>query len=162
MVRRGGVLPELGSGGEGWVVLQLLVGGAIAGCGFLGVYWPHSVESFLGVLGLVSVVAGLVLAALGVVSLGAAFTPLPRPRARARLRQGGIFAFVRHPAYGGAILVAVGWSLAVAPVALVPTAPLVVLFDLKAQREEAWLVARFPEYAAYQARTPRRFLPWLF
>jgi protein-S-isoprenylcysteine O-methyltransferase Ste14 len=120
------------------------------------------VESFLGVLGLVSVVAGLVLAALGVVSLGAAFTPLPRPRARARLRQGGIFAFVRHPVYGGAILVAVGWSLAVAPVALVPTALLVVLFDLKAQREEAWLVARFPEYAAYQARTPRRFLPWLF
>src|SRR6266702_3905086 len=48
----GSRLPELGPRGEGWVVLQLLLGGAIAGSGFVGVYWPGSVESFFGVLGL--------------------------------------------------------------------------------------------------------------
>ena len=79
-----------------------------------------------------------------------------------RLRQGGIFGLVRHPVYGGVILIGLGWSLADAPLGLVPTALLAVLFDLKAQREEAWLIERFPEYAAYRAGTPRRFVPWLY
>src|SRR6266851_106868 len=87
-------LPELGPHGEGWVVLQLLLGAAIAGCGFVGVYWPGSVESFFGVLGLLIAVAGALLVVLGVLSLGSSFTPLPRPRARTRLRQAGIFRLV--------------------------------------------------------------------
>jgi protein-S-isoprenylcysteine O-methyltransferase Ste14 len=155
-------LPEFGPRGEGWVALQLLLGAAIAGCGLVGVYWPGSVESFLGVLGLLIAVAGALLVVLGVLSLGRSFTPLPRPRARTRLRQGGIFRLVRHPVYGGAILIGLGWSLADAPLGLVPTLLLAVLFDLKARREEAWLIERFPEYAAYQTRTRRRFVPWLY
>jgi len=158
----GSRLPELGPRGEGWVVLQLLLGAAIAGCGFVGVYWPGSVESFFGVLGLLIAVTGVLLFVLGVLALGSSFTPLPRPRARTRLRQGGIFALVRHPVYGGVILIGLGWSLADAPLGLVPTALLAVLFDLKARREEAWLIERFPEYAAYRARAPRRFVPWLY
>jgi protein-S-isoprenylcysteine O-methyltransferase Ste14 len=154
-------LPEFGPRGEGWVALQLLLGAAIAGCGLVGVYWPGSVESFLGVLGLLIAVAGALLVVLGVLSLGRSFT-LPRPRARTRLRQGGIFRLVRHPVYGGAILIGLGWSLADAPLGLVPTLLLAVLFDLKARREEAWLIERFPEYAAYQTRTRRRFVPWLY
>ena len=155
-------LPEFGPRGEGWVALQLLLGAAIAGGGFVGVYWPGSLESFLGVLGLLIAVAGALLVVLGVLSLGSSFTPLPRPRARTRLRQGGIFRLVRHPVYGGAILIGLGWSLADAPLGLLPTLLLAVLFDLKARREEDWLIERFPEYAAYRTRTPRRFVPWLY
>jgi protein-S-isoprenylcysteine O-methyltransferase Ste14 len=155
-------LPEFGPHGEGWVVLQLLLGAAIAGGGFIGVYWPGSVESFAGVLGLLVALAGALLVVVGVLALGSSFTPLPRPRAHTRLRQGGIFRLVRHPVYGGAILLALGWSLAEAPLGLVPTTLLAVLFDLKARREEAWLIERFPEYAFYKARTPRRFVPWLY
>ena len=158
----GSRLPELGPRGEGWVVLQLLLGAAIAGCGFVGVYWPGSADSFLGILGLLIAVAGALLVLLGVLSLGSSFTPLPRPRARTRLRQGGIFRLVRHPVYGGAILIGLGWSLVDAPLGLIPTALLVLLFDLKARREEAWLSERFPAYAAYRAGTPRRFVPWLY
>ena len=143
-------------------MLQLLLGAAIAGCGFVGVYWPGSVESFVGVLGLLIAVAGALLFVLGVLSLGSSFTPLPRPRARTRLRQGGIFGLARHPVYGGVILIGLGWSLAEAPLGLVPTALLAALFDLKARREEAWLIERFPEYEGYRARTPRRFVPWLY
>ena len=143
-------------------MLQLLLGVAIAGCGFVGVYWPGSVESFFGVLGLLITVAGVLLVVLGVLSLGRSFTPMPRPRARTRLRRGGIFGLVRHPVYGGVILIGLGWSLAAAPLGLVPTALLALLFDLKARREEAWLIERFPEYAAYRAHTPRRFVPWLY
>ena len=142
-------------------MLQLLLGAAIAGSGFVGVYWPGSLESFFAVLGLLIAVVGAPLVVLGVLSLGSSFTPLPRPRARTRLRQGG-FTLVRHPVYGGAILIGLGWSLADAPLGLVPTALLDVLIDLKAQREEAWLIEPFPEYALYRARTPRRFVPWLY
>jgi protein-S-isoprenylcysteine O-methyltransferase Ste14 len=155
-------LPELGPRGEGWLVLQLLLGAAIIGCGFVGVYWPGSADSFLGILGLLIALAGVLLVVLGLLSLGRSFTPLPRPRARARLRQSGIFRLVRHPMYGGAILIGLGWSLADAPLGLIPTALLVLLFDLKARREEAWLIERFPAYAAYRAGTPRRFVPWLY
>src|SRR5215218_9984820 len=54
-------LPELGPRGEGWLVVQLLLGAAIAGCGFTGVYWPGSADSFLGILGLLVAVAGTLL-----------------------------------------------------------------------------------------------------
>ena len=155
-------LPELGPRGEGWVVLQLLLGAAIAGCGFVGLYWSGSAESFFGILGLLIAGAGALLVVLGVLSLGSSFTPLPRPRGRTRLRQSGIFRLVRHPVYGGVILIAFGWSFAEAPLGLVPTVLLAVLFDFKARREEAWLIERFPECAAYRARTPRRFVPWLY
>ena len=155
-------LPDLGPRGEGWLLLQLLLGAAIVGCGFVGLYWPGSLESFFGILGLLIALAGALLVVLGLLSLGSSFTPLPRPRARTRLRQSGIFRLVRHPIYGGVIVIALGWSLAEAPLGLVPTVLLALLLDLKARREEVWLSERFPEYAAYRARTPRRFLPWFY
>ena len=155
-------LPELGPRGEGWVALQFLLGAVIVGCGFLGVYWPGRVESFFAALGLLLALAGAILLGAGVFALGSSFTPLPRPHARAGLRQSGIFRLVRHPVYGGVILLVLGWSLAEAPLGLAPAALLALLFDLKARREEVWLLERYPEYAAYRARTPRRFLPWLY
>src|SRR5204863_6983226 len=97
-------LPELGPRGEGWLAVQLLLGAAIAGCGFVGVYWPGLADSFLGILGLLIAVAGTLLVVLGLLALGRSFTPLPRPRVRTRLRESRIFRLVRHPVYGGAIL----------------------------------------------------------
>ena len=94
-------LPDFGPHGEGWVVLQLLLGASIAGGSFVGVYWPGALESFFAVLGLLIIIVGALLVVLGVLSLGRSFTPLPRPRARTRLRQGGIFKLVRHPRLRG-------------------------------------------------------------
>ena len=155
-------IPELGPRGEGWVAIQLLLFGAIAACGFVGVYWPRSVEGFAVVLGLILALAGAIELVLGVLALGSSLTPLPRPRPGAEFRTGGPFRLVRHPIYGGLILVALGWSVAEAPLALVPTAALAVLFDFKSRREEAWLEEAYPEWAAYAARTPHRFVPWLY
>jgi protein-S-isoprenylcysteine O-methyltransferase Ste14 len=155
-------IPELGPRGEGWVALQLLLFGAIAACGFFGVYWPASIEGFAVVLGLILALAGGVELLLGIVALGSSMTPFPRPRLGAEFRRGGPFGLVRHPIYGGLILVALGWSVAEAPLALLPTAALAVLLDLKSRREEAWLGQQYPEYAAYVARTPRRFVPGVY
>src|SRR6266508_6006663 len=85
-MRSGSRLPELGPRGEGWVVLQLLLGAAIAGCGFVGVYWPGSVESFFGILGLLIAVAATLLVVLGVLSLGSSFTPSARASPYVRRR----------------------------------------------------------------------------
>lgn len=158
--RRG--LPALGPRGEGWVVLQTILFVAIAGCGFVGVYWPGSVEAYLAVLGIVIAVLGVVLLLLGALTLGSAFTALPRPRPRGELRQHGVYRLARHPVYGGVLLLALGWSFADAPLALIPTALLAGLFELKSRREETWLVERYPEYAAYRERTPRRFIPFVW
>ncbi len=155
-------VPELGRRGGGWVVLQSILFVAIAACGFVGVYWPGSVESYLAVIGLVLIVAGIVVVVTGALTLGRSFTHLPRPRGSGRLHEGGIYRLVRHPVYGGVLLLALGWSLAEAPLALVPTALLALVFDLKSRREEIWLRERYPEYAAYTRRTRNRFIPFIY
>jgi protein-S-isoprenylcysteine O-methyltransferase Ste14 len=156
-------LPQLGRRGEGWVALQLLLFLAIGGSGTVGTGWPDSVASFLRVLGFVVGVAGVVLVVLGVVELGqSTLTALPRPKPTGELRQRRVYRLVRHPLYGGALLLSLAWSLATAPLALAPTALLALLFDLKARREEAWLEERYPDYAAYRSQTPKRFVPWIY
>ncbi len=81
--------------------------------------------------------------------------------------QTGVYGIVRHPIYGGVIIGSVGWGLLTAsPVALATAVVLFAFFDLKSRREEAWLERRFPNYAAYRARTPRlipwsRVIPWI-
>ena len=88
-------------------------------------------------------------------------TPLPRPRDGAELVVTGAYALVRHPVYGGLILVAFGWAIARASIAAVLLAAvLATFFRLKSAREERWLETRYPDYAAYRART-RRFIPWV-
>jgi protein-S-isoprenylcysteine O-methyltransferase Ste14 len=160
MTRR--AIPELGRRGGGWVALQTALFFAIGACGFVGVYWPGSVESYLAVVGFVLIIAGILVALTGALTLGRSFTHLPRPRKSGRLRQGGIYRLVRHPVYGGVLLLALGWSLAEAPLALVPTALLALVFDLKSRREEIWLRERYPEYAAYAERTRSRLVPFVY
>jgi protein-S-isoprenylcysteine O-methyltransferase Ste14 len=155
-------IPALGPRGEGWVALQSILIVAIVGCGFVGVYWPGSVESYLTVAGILLIVAGAAVALAGALTLGRSFTHFPRPRTSGRLHQGGIYRLARHPVYGGVLLLALGWSLAEAPLALVPTALLALVFDLKSRREEIWLRERYPEYAVYAERTRSRFIPFVY
>lgn len=162
MTRASSRLPELGPRGEGWFALQLVLMGAVVGTAFTGIYWPGAESGILAVLGFVAIAAGLLLIAAAALSLGALVSVFPRPRAGGKLVQTGIYRVVRHPVYGGVILVALGWSLAESPLGLIPTALLAVFFDLKAKREETWLEERFADYAGYRARTPSRFLPGLY
>ena len=111
------------------------------------------------VAGVVIGIAGLALFIGGVIALGSSLTPFPRPSDGSTLRSGGAYRLVRHPIYGGLLLVAFGWSLGLSPVALLVSAVLAILLELKSRYEETLLVERYPEYRAYRGRVRWRFVP---
>jgi protein-S-isoprenylcysteine O-methyltransferase Ste14 len=155
-------VPSLGSHGQGWVVIQLVVLAAIAGAGLTGPAWSGDARLLSTGVGLILLAGGLFLAIRGAVNLRDALTPLPRPRPAATLVTIGPYRFIRHPIYVGVVVAAVGWGLlTAAPLALLGGAALLVVFDLKSRVEEAWLVAHDPEYATYRERT-RRFVPGIY
>jgi protein-S-isoprenylcysteine O-methyltransferase Ste14 len=155
------VLPSLGPRGEGWVLIQgMLLVAVVAAGWWLGPDWSGPLRLTGAVVGIVLITGGIVLAVRGVVDLGGALTPLPRPRDGAELVETGAYAFVRHPIYGGLILAAFGWAIVQASIVAVALAFVLAAFlHVKSAREEAWLEQRFPAYAAYRARTPR-LIPW--
>ena len=155
-------LPPLGRRGEGWVVAQSVLGLAVVLTGLLGPGWPEGRRLALAVTGVLIGAAGLALFMLGVRALGSSLTPFPRPADGATLREHGVYRRVRHPIYGGVLLLALGWSLAFSPLALGATALLWILLDLKSRHEESMLVERYPAYEAYRERVRGRFLPRLF
>ena len=75
----------------------------------------------------------------------------------------GVYRRVRHPMYGGGILVALGWSILTGSAAgLILTVVLVFYFELKSRREERWLLDRYAGYAEYRRHTPRKFVPFVY
>ena len=104
---------------------------------------------------------GAVLVVVGILNLGRSATPLPTPVQAGALRSHGLYRWVRHPIYTGVILLAVGSAIPSGsiPVAIA-TVALVAWLQIKARWEERRLAARYPDYAAYAARTPR-FIPFL-
>ena len=154
-------LPSLGPRGEGWVLIQGVLLVVVAAAGWsLGPDWSGPLRLAGAIVGVALIAGGSVLAFRGVVDLGGALTPLPRPRDDAELVESGVYALVRHPIYGGLILVGFGWAIAQASFVAVALAAVLAGFLLvKSMREEAWLTHRFPAYAAYRART-RRLIPW--
>ena len=150
--------PTGGVDGIHYVIAQFAL---LAIAAVIGVAGPASpVPTGIGV---VVLTFGILLAALGAASLGPALTPLPRPaESSTGLRSSGIYAWVRHPIYGGVLLGAMGWALLSSLAVLVVVVLLAVLFVLKARREETWLIARFGEYESYRRQVRRRFVPGLW
>ena len=155
-------LPDLGPRGEGWVAIQLVLFVLLAVAGTLGPAWGEPWLAVGRVLGIAHLAAGIGVAGLGLVGLRENLTPVPRPVAGGRLVSHGVYALVRHPIYAGIIAAAVGWGLVTAsPAALAVAALLGVFFDVKARREEAWLVAAYPAYEDYRRRV-RKLLPFIY
>lgn len=148
--------------GGWWVVLQVpvLIGAAtlpvVTG---QGAWWPQQPLAWFGAA---LVMAGTGLTLAGLFTLGSALTPFPRPRANATLRTRGVYAWVRHPVYGGLIVATLGWSLwwlSVTGAAFVLV--VFLFFDRKSGREEQWLSETYPDYAQYRARV-RKLLPGIY
>lgn len=155
-------LPDLGPRGEGWVALQVVLFALLAVAGTLGPAWGEPWLTFGRLVGAVHLVAGALIAGLGLLGLRENLTAVPRPVQNGRLVAHGVYGIVRHPIYAGIILAAVGFGLVTAsPPALGVAAVLGVFFDLKSRREEAWLLVAYPEYGAYRRRV-RKLLPLLY
>lgn len=164
-VHHGRPLPRLGRRGGGWVAVQVVLLAAIFLSALVGLEWPASLEVAAYAVGALLTAAGLGLLVAGGGGLArvAAVTPFPAPRAGGDLQTTGVYRLVRHPMYGGGILVSLGWSTIFATIAgLILTLALAVFAGLKARREELWLVERFPGYADYRRRTRSRLIPFVW
>ena len=159
--RRGG-LPSLGRRGEGWVILQGILLVVLVVVGLLGVGWPKGASGWALGAGIAIGAGGAALFIGGALRLGSQLTPFPKPVEGGTVREDGPYRFVRHPIYGGVLLLSVAWSLATSPAALVPAVLLALLFEAKSRREEIWLVEHDPGYEDYRRRVRRRFIPFLW
>ncbi len=146
--------------GGWWVVGQFALLAAIAAA-------PEGAKSAAAAalfrrLGEALLAASAGVLAAGSFRLGKRLTPFPRPLEGASLETGGIYRLIRHPLYFGVILAGLGTAaLKASPWAFLPSAALAALLNAKADREEAWLSEKFPEYERYK-RASRKLIPFLF
>jgi protein-S-isoprenylcysteine O-methyltransferase Ste14 len=107
----------------------------------------------------VATVVGLVVMVIGAAGLRRGLTATPLPNARAELRTGGLYRFVRHPIYSGLLLTMASITVTSGSgFRLLTLGLLVLLLTVKTRWEERHLTRRFEGYANYAARTPR-FVP---
>lgn len=145
--------------GSKWVLAQFVVLVLIA-----------IVVAFLGgeatapttILAILLFVAGQGMAIAAALQMRQYISAHPAPVPGASLLQGGIYKLVRHPMYGGVILMAGAIAVFdVNPVAVVLTAVLAAVFHGKSRYEESLLAAAFLGYEDYRERVTRRFIPWI-
>jgi protein-S-isoprenylcysteine O-methyltransferase Ste14 len=154
-------LPELGRRGEGWVALQVVLIGVIAATGMFGPRWGGA-RRWRALPAGISALTGMYLFVAGAAGLGRQLTPFPKPVEQSSLKQGGAYRLVRHPIYGGVLLLGLAWSLASSPAALLPWAAAGAFLDAKRRREEAWLIEKHPEYEDYKRSVRASFLPFIW
>jgi len=154
--------PEMGPRGEGWAALQLVLMAAIAAAGMRGQRWPSSTRSLRLLAAAPAALAGAYLLAAGMGGLGKQLTPFPKPVQQASLRRDGAYGLVRHPMYGGVLLLASAWSLVSSPAALAPSAVAALFLEAKRRREESWLSEEQPEYEAYRQEVRHSFVPFVW
>jgi len=107
-------------------------------------------------MSLVLILAGALIAIVGVAGLGRSLTASPTPRPDAQLTTTGIYAWVRHPIYTGLLIAGAGLTLAGGSVwHIVAGAALLVLLMVKARLEEWMLLDRYPDYEVYAAQVGR-------
>jgi len=154
-----------GQRGEYWVLLQGLL---MVGTVLLPIYrLPALTVSPLWTYGLWGVAGAIALLALilmgkGLLDLGQSLTPLPFPREDGQLVQTGVYGIVRHPIYSGVILGTLAYAIAQQSLSHFLAALIFLLFfNIKAAREETWLMEKYPDYAEYRQRV-KKLIPWIY
>lgn len=154
-----------GTRGEWYVVAQI----ALIVLVFFGPRnipgWPIWISPFtwLGsIVGSALLPAGILLLIVAIFRLGPNLTPVPYPKEEGTLIETGPYQLVRHPMYCGGIFMSLGWALLVHGWLTLGFAfIMLVFFDIKSRREEAWLKGKFPGYGEYQKRV-RKLIPFVY
>ncbi|MFZ9857481.1 MAG: methyltransferase family protein [Roseiflexaceae bacterium] len=149
------------SRGGWWVVGQFVILAVILIVGYFDSARTssHMIAQIIGVLlgGL-----ALIMVVLAFSHLGRNLTPFPKPLADGELITHGIYAFVRHPIYVSLICGSLAYSIYVGSwLAGIGCVVLAIWFDQKAAREEAFLRAKFADYAVYSNKVAK-FIPKVY
>jgi protein-S-isoprenylcysteine O-methyltransferase Ste14 len=117
-----------------------------------------ALSPLVSVLGIFVMGIGFLALAIGLISLGKALTASPIPNEQGQLQTGGIYSLVRHPIYFGLLTLGLGVVLDAGywP-QIVILVMLYVLLRIKSDFEESLLRQKYPDYAAYAAKTPKFF-----
>lgn len=154
-----------GQRGEWYVVVQMILFALIFFSPFVSTnsgQWPDPWRMISFGLGVILALVGALLAFAGVISLGSNLAAVPHPKDDATLVESGAFRIVRHPIYSGLILGAFGWGfLFQSWLTLLLALGLFIFFDIKSRREEQWLLEKYANYPAYQARV-RKLIPLIY
>jgi len=109
----------------------------------------------LRVAGLIVFSAGLLLAVAGRLRLGENWANLEDSSVlpEQQLVSHGVYRFVRHPIYGGDLLLLTGLELALNSWLVLVVLPITAVVIRQARQEEGILSRAFPGYAEYRKRT---------
>lgn len=158
--------PGLGRRGELLVLIQALL---MLGFALLPVWhpglspdWMAASQFWRAGIGIGLALVALALAGLGSHHIRDYLTPLPYPVDHSQLVQHGVYNLVRHPLYTSLLTAGLAWTLYNLSLShLLALGVCFAFFNYKANREEAWLTERHPEYRDY-ARRVAKFIPWIY
>jgi protein-S-isoprenylcysteine O-methyltransferase Ste14 len=149
------------SRGGWWVVGQFVILAVILIVGYFDP-WRTSSTVINLVVGLIFGGVAFTVLVLAFSHLGRNLTPFPKPLADGALVTHGIYAVVRHPIYVALIYGSIAYSIYMGSwLAAIGAVVLAVWFDQKAAREEAFLRAKFADYAVYSSKVAK-FIPKLY
>lgn len=114
-------------------------------------------------IGIFLIVLGYSLRFGAIATLRGGFSVVLRVESGQRVVTSGLYRYVRHPSYTGALLAMLGLGVlsAYPAVLLVLFLTSFTLVWIRIQREESLLVAHLPGYAEYCVQTPYRLIPGL-
>ncbi len=126
------------------------------------VFLERSVPLVQSILGAALALAGLGLGILSFRALGRNFRVYAAPRRSGTLITGGVYSRIRHPMYTGVIIGLLGYVLFFGSTFFLPVwLAIVLLYVIKAVKEERILADKYPDYEQYRMRT-WRFLPYVY
>ncbi len=142
----------------GQVALFVTVALALAYDGQL----PGDGLGYLGFLGGVMAVVGVILALVASRSLGRSIAAAPIPKPEGELIVTGVYRYARHPIYGGLCLFFMGAALVLdSLLGFLAAAALIPFFLFKARYEERQLRMQYAGYHEYRRTVRRRLIPFV-
>jgi len=145
--------------GSRWVLAQFVV---LALIGLTVAFSGGSPTIVSTVAAVVLFMAGQAMAVAAALKMRQYISAHPAPVPGAIMLGDGIYGLVRHPMYGGVLLMAAAFAVFdLNPIAGVLTVVLAVIFHGKSRYEEGLLVDAFLGYPDYRRRVRHRFIPWI-